>query len=121
MSAATSEVAAPPDLHMWTADNEEWVIAESAEEARDLYCAMSGATPESGDPNAADGGTHVEHWTPLADERRLARREECPERHGKGVVCTVDGCDGEGTVRHERTCAEWIALEGAGHFASANW
>ena len=123
MNAVTSEavLAPPPDLHMWTADDEEWVVASSAEEARDLYCAMSGAKPESGDPNKADGGAHVGHWTPLPGDKLLARREECPKLHVKGVACTVDGCDGKGMVRHERTCAEWVALEGAGHFASTNW
>ena len=122
MSAATSEAAAPPDLHMWTADDEDWVIAETAEEARDLYCAMSGAKPESGDPNKADGGAHVEHWTVLPDDGLLARREECQWAHPRrGAPCLEPGCDGRGNVRLERTCAEWIAKEGKGHFASTNW
>jgi hypothetical protein len=121
MNAATSEVTAP-ELRMFTDDGEEWVIAESAREARDIFCAMSGAAPDEGNLNSADGGAHVEHWTPLPADQIVGRQDECPERHKEGVCAgSVEGCDGKGTIRRKRTCAEWVVSEGKGHFASTNW
>jgi hypothetical protein len=106
-------------LAMYTADDEEWVIAATAEQARDLYCAHMGFEVATDDPDEADVGTHVDHWTRLPDEKRLSLRDECQEAHAKDAPCAV-GCK-DGIIRTELTCAEWCAKNGAGYHGSASY
>jgi len=107
-------------LSMYTADAEEWVIAGSPEDARDVYCAHVGREPELGDPDAAEHGAHTAHWEALPDDKSLTLRTECEAHHRKAEPCSVPGCDKDRLIRETLTCAEWVAKCGRGHWGSAN-
>ena len=110
-------------LMMFTADDEEWVIAESPADAVDIYCAHIGApcapAAPGSDPDKCNPGTHIEHWTPLPDDKALTLVAECPETHKADVPCPR-GCDDNFLIRTKKTCAEWCE-QGRGHWGSANW
>jgi hypothetical protein len=107
-------------LHVWTADSEEWVVAYSADDACTIYCVDTiGCERATGDADAADHGTHVEHWTQLADDKVLPFAEECQEHHKAGLECPKK-CD-EGVIRTRKTCAEHARENGRGYLGSANY
>jgi hypothetical protein len=107
---------------MFTADSEEWVIAESPQDARDVYCKHIGHEPmaDDEDPDDGDSGMHVAHWEQLPDEKPLTLRTECDAHHKVDVQCSVAGCDKDRLIRETLTCAEWCAKQGRGHWGSAN-
>lgn len=107
-------------LSVYTASDEEWVIAESPEDARDVYCAHIGCGPDMVDQDSCDGGCHAEHWEALPMGKTLTMRDECPFQHHPFHACVRPGCDGRGTVRTALTCAEWCAKLGRGYWGSAN-
>lgn len=83
------------DLQVWT-DGEDWVVAESAEDAVAVMMEIIGTD----DPAEI---TEASKWKVLANDKTLR--------------VTVDDDPAE---HHIKTCAEWAA-EGRGHFASVNW
>jgi hypothetical protein len=114
---ATQDAKKP--LHVWTADSEEWVVAESAEDACAVYCEQIGS-PRSQDPDDLDFGTHPDHWTQLSDDSKLKWLDECERPHKEGVACTQEGCV-DGFIRSEHTCAEHVLENGRGYLGSANY
>lgn len=108
------------ELHVFTADREEWVIAYSPEDARDVYCDHIGCAAVEDSAHAADWGTHASHWEPCPDDAIIKIAEECPEMHTAGNPCPK-GCDDNFVVRYAKTCADWAAEKGRSHLASANW
>lgn len=118
------------ELHVWTADKEEWVVAATALDARDVYCAHLGSPPdESSEPGGADFGTHAADWSELPDDQVLKIRNECDETHAlddedadepKKTVPCPRGCDDEFIIHHAKTCAEWVSDTGRGYLCSAN-
>lgn len=108
-------------LHVWTADDEEWVVAESAEDACAVYCAHLGSEPDtSTDGDDAEWGTHPEHWTELADDHVMKWVEECQaDAHREGVECPSK-CDDGFVIRSTLTCAEHVAKNGRGYLGSSN-
>jgi hypothetical protein len=86
------------ELHVFTASEEEWVIAASSEDACAVYCATIGCEPSKA---ADDGGTHPDDWEALPDDKSLTRRDD-------------DG------GRQTMTCGEWARLEGRGYWGSAS-
>lgn len=121
MNTTAAVTTDPRSLFMFSADDEEWVIAHDAEDARDVYCAQIGSAPELGphDPGANDCGTHASDWERLDDEKSLTLREECEESHRPGRACKVPECK-EGVVRRTMTAAEWAKTMGRGYWGSAN-
>lgn len=81
-------------LQVWT-DGEDWVVAESAEDAVAVMMEHIGAD----DPSEI---TEARKWKALANDKTLR--------------VTVDDDPAE---HHIKTCAEWAA-EGRGHLASVN-
>jgi hypothetical protein len=108
-------------MYVWTADREEWVIAASAEDARDVYCAHIGTTPSltAEDDGSADGGTHASHWEKLPDDEIVKIQEECQAMHRKGQTCP-NGCDKDFLLHHKKTASAW-AEGGRGYLCSANF
>jgi len=107
-------------LHVWSADDEEWVVAESAEDAARIYCALIGVAPDwSGDGEDSGWGTYPHHWSQLPDDKRLKWGEECAEHHKEGVSCP-NACDDGFIIRTNDTCAEHVAKHGRGYMGSAN-
>ena len=106
-------------MHVWTADSEEWVVAESATDACAVYCAFIGCNPSTS-VDDADWGTHPDHWSELPDDKILKWAEECPEMHKKGESCSL-GCDGEMMLRTSMTCGEHVARTGRSYLGSANY
>lgn len=108
-------------LHVWTADDEEFVVAASAEDACAVYCEhaeLERDTSEDGEDS--DWGTRPEHWTELADDHVIPIGEECQEpSHVDGAVCPK-GCDDQFILRSTPTCAELIAANGRGYLWSSN-
>jgi hypothetical protein len=109
-------------LHVWTADKEEWVIAASAEDACRVYCEHIGHPLSEIDPASSDDvdwGTHPAHWSQLPDDEVLKFAEECPEAHKKGVACPRP-CDENQIIHTRLTCAEHVAKNGRCYLGSAN-
>lgn len=81
------------ELKMWH-DGEDWVVAESAEEAQRITIELTGIS-------AAE--TPVDGWSqvPMGRELSFDHGDERP--------------------KEKRTTAEWIAINGKGHWASVNW
>lgn len=79
------------DLKMFF-DGEDWVIAENAEEAHRINCALLGERPED---------YEVSNWKVVAVDDEL----------------TFD----DGDTKTASTVAEWIAKCGKGHWASVNY
>lgn len=78
---------------MWH-DGEDWVVAESAEEAQRIVIELTGIHPEE---------SPVEDWGPVDDDKVLAFNHQ------------------DGRPVERRTAAEWVALNGKGHWASVNY
>lgn len=78
---------------MFTAEDEEWYIASSPDDAAALY------EQTVGEPLEFATGEAVE-WTPLPPEKPFRFNDN-------GHVTT-------------KTCAEWVREKGRGYFASAN-
>lgn len=106
-------------LHVWTADDEEWVVAESAQDACAVYCEHIGCEP-SKNADSGDHGTHPDHWSVLADDRPLKWAEECPEHHKPGHVCPRQ-CDPDHWIRTRLPCAEHVRRAGRSYLGSANY
>jgi hypothetical protein len=104
-------------LHVWTADDEEWVIAESAQDACAVYCAHIGCEPSA--TVDSDWGTHPEHWSQMADDEVLRLQDECPEHHRPGVGCAR--CNSTGILRTALSCAQHVARAGRSYVGSANF
>ena len=114
-------VVAWQQLHVWTADDEEWVVAYSADDACTVYCVdQIGCERATGEADRADHGTHPGHWTLLADDKVLPFAEECPEHHKAGVECPKK-CDDGNMIRTRKTCAEHVTENGRGYLGSANY
>jgi len=108
------------NLHVWTADDEEWVVATSPEDACAVYCAFIGCEPSKvTDPDDLDG-THPSDWTQVPDDKVFKLAEECPEHHPKGVACPR-ACGDDHMIRLHITCAEHVARSGRGYLGSANY
>jgi hypothetical protein len=111
-------------LQMFTADDEEWVIAYDAEDAVAVYRAHVGWEVGAGNvvesADEADTETHVEHWVPLFNDKTLTLRTECEKKHVQGETCSDPACK-DGEVRTTKTVRGWIASHGRGHWGSANW
>jgi hypothetical protein len=112
-------------LQMFTADNEEWVIARSVDDARDVYCSVMGFDPNNDpNPDKADMfGTHVQHWKPIRNlDKEMTLTTECNKTdHQEGKACSQDGCDGKGTIKRKLTVAQWIREHGRGYWGGANY
>lgn len=78
-------------LQVWT-DGEDWVVAESAEDAMMVMVEHAGSCDSD-----------LSEWKALPD--------------GETLRVTVEDDPAE---RYAKTCAEWAA-EGRGHLASVNW
>lgn len=93
------------DLHVWTT-GEDWVVAESAQDATQCMCEQLGCEPEEFDAEEHE-------WRRLDDAAILS------------VWCDPDGdiaCHGEdGCGPVERSVTDWIKREGRGFLATANW
>jgi hypothetical protein len=112
-------LVAMSELHVWTVDNEEWVVAESAVDACAVYCAHSGDEPLAEDSDGEDfDGTHPNHWTEVPDDHVIKWGEECDETHKEGVPCPR-GCDDAFLIHRTPTCAEMVAESGRGYLGSA--
>lgn len=106
-------------LHVWTADDEEWVVAESAKDACAVYRDHVGGE-EAHDANSADHGMHPDHWTELPDDRTLRFSEECPEIHKDGSPCPR-ACSEHFLIHTKMTCGEHVASAGRSYLGSAKW
>lgn len=122
--ARLTEVA--PVLHVFTCDHEEWVIATTPDDARDVFCKHMGFEPVLGpkEDDSKEFGTHESQWEQLPDDKLVNVAEECSETHGKdrlvdGKPCPK-GCDAQCIIRHSKPASEW-AKQGRGYLASANW
>jgi hypothetical protein len=115
---ATKEGSMGNKLHVWTADREEWVVAESATDACAVYCAHVGCEP-SENAAEADWGTHPDHWTPLPDDEPLRIGDECPECHKIGVGCVR--CNNTGVIRTVLACEQYVQRAGRSYIGSANY
>lgn len=90
------------ELHVYTASEEEWVVAASPVDARDVYCAHIGCEPdEAPDQGTAYGGTHTDDWEALPDEQTLKIYDD--------------------ETTHSKTCAGWVREHGRGYLCSANY
>ncbi len=108
------------ELHMFTADDEEWVIAADPADAARVYCDHLGnVEPDMGDPDKADGGTHAVHWKQVPDEKEMRLRTECERAHRRDEPCLVEGCK-RGVIVRAKTARAWVEECGRGHWASAN-
>lgn len=105
-------------LRVWTAEEEEWVIAESAIDACFLYCEAIGYEPAK-EAEDSDWGTHPEQWTALPNDRVLRWSEECSEIHTNGMLCPRQ-CD-DFFIRTKLTCKQHVAKSGRGYLGSANY
>lgn len=82
------------ELKLWTAEQEEWCIAASAEDAAECYRQMAGEYLLWGEGEPAE-------WTVEPPEKPFHFRNE------DGTITT-------------KTSAEWVRERGRGYFASAN-
>lgn len=110
--------AAAEKLAVFTCDDEEWVVASSARDARDVYCHAFGIAPVDDDKDGADPGARARDWEELPPEKILKIAEECPEKHTPAKDCPR-GCDDNFMLHHAKTCAEWT-LSGRGYLCSRN-
>jgi len=111
-------------LAMYTFDDEEWVIANSEFDARDIYSEHFGVTPDYGIEPSDDRfyGTHADHWERLPDDRVLEFRQECPEIHSAGKIAKCPrGCDKDFILHFAKTCAEWVQERGRGYFGAVEF
>lgn len=79
-------------LHVFTADNEEWVVAASPEDAAVVYASIG-----------ADPLEDVE-WTQLPDDKPL----------------TLFGYEVDEEEKRTMTCAEWVTRLGRCYLGSVN-
>ena len=87
-------------LKVWANDVTDWVIAESAADARVVMNEHIGP----GYPGEDDDQIAPEdEWTPEPDDKTLEIRTD----DGRGVV--------------KKTCAEWVAESGRGFLASTEY
>ena len=109
------------DLGVWTADNEDWVVASTNEEARDVFCHHMGWEPDTAPASdgSRDFGTHADDWDLLPDDKVLPWAEECPEHHTAGAVCPR-ACDEHFVIHTRLTCGEHVKKSGRGYLGSAN-
>jgi hypothetical protein len=105
-------------LHLFTASQEEWVVAHDPEDARDVYCEVVGSKPHEGDPERADPGVHEAHWAQVPDDRSMTLRLECDHPHKPGAPCIEPDCRGGVTVRRA-DALDWAIESGRGYFGSA--
>jgi len=105
-------------LHVWTADKEEWVVAESAEDACAVYCAHLGCEPAT-EAEDSDWGTHPDAWTVLPDDDVIPCGEECPET--PHVKPCPRQCDDDFIIHTRLSCAEYVAQRGRSYLFSSNY
>lgn len=84
-------------LSVYTFDQEEWVVAESPEDAAKVYIEETKAAPLPIDDYPAE-------WRTLPNDKTITMRD----------------VDGEGTGDVTKTCAEWAA-GGRRYLGSANY
>lgn len=92
-----------PDLHMFLVDDSDYVVAETAEEAGDLWRVATQAQP----------GDDTLDVSPLSDDKPLTM----------SVDAAGEPCDTgeEGSTKVSRTAAEWAAFLGPGFAGSVNY
>jgi hypothetical protein len=95
------------------------VIAESAEDARDLYCRQFALVPRLGDAkDAGDPGTHAGDWEQLPDDKPFTLSDECIHDHEDAPAC--EHCE-NGLVLTTKTCAAWCDDHGEGWFTGQDY
>lgn len=130
-----AELRAMRPLHVFTT-GETWFIAETAEDARDLFCAWQRSEPNLGPADEADEtGVHASDWKQLADDSTLVRGGECANAHvpktdadpdevedgePEAFTCGDPNCNG-GERRDTKLCSEWVEEEGQGFLGSSDF